>query len=99
VDPLVVKAIAEVVGPTVGFLAFGGILLICFPSTRGAIADWIRQRPLRHADAVDVMGQLAALRSEVQALRQEVDLTNRSLAAAAARVPELTDGARGAVRY
>ena len=54
-----------------GGAAFSLVALL-FPSIRGAVADRLRHRGLRDADAVAMAAQLQALRSELLALRSEL---------------------------
>ena len=58
------------------FTAFG---LMCFPSIRGAVVERFRHRTLRHAEATDIVAQLAALRGEVYALRSELARATQGL--------------------
>jgi hypothetical protein len=76
-NPAVVQAFAQVVAAVVLGGGASFFALMCFPSFRGAVADRLRQRTLRHADATDVVAQLAALRGEVYALRTELAQTTR----------------------
>jgi hypothetical protein len=79
-NPAVVEAFAQVVAAVV---VGGGATLVClmlFPSLRGALAERIRQRPLRTADVADIGQQLAGLRGEVYALRAELAQATRPLA-------------------
>jgi hypothetical protein len=71
-DPAVLNGIAEIVVPSLAVVCFTVFGLMCFPSVRAALAERGRQRSLRHADATDVVAQLAALRGEVYALRAEL---------------------------
>lgn len=78
-NPVVVEAFAQVVAAVV---VGGGATLVClmlFPSLRGAVAERIRQRGLRSADATDITQQLAALRGEVYALRAELAQATRPI--------------------
>jgi len=80
-DPAVVEAFAQVVA---AFVAGGGAVvlgLMCFPVIRTAVAERIRHRTLRHADAADITAELAALRGEVYALRTELAQTSHAVAA------------------
>jgi hypothetical protein len=71
-DPAVLNGIAEIVVPSLAVVCFTVFGLMCFPSVRAGLAERGRQRSLRHADATDVVAQLAALRGEVYALRAEL---------------------------
>jgi uncharacterized protein YqgC (DUF456 family) len=64
--------IGAVVVPLLGVSIFAGFGLMCFPSIRSAVVERFRQRALRHADAADIVAQIAALRGEVYALRSEL---------------------------
>jgi len=71
-NPGVIEALAQVVAAVLGLGGATFFALMCFPSFRGAVVERMRQRTLRHADATDVVAQLAALRGEVYALRAEL---------------------------
>jgi hypothetical protein len=76
VDP---EQLAQVIAAVTVPAWFAGIAALCFPSIRSAVADRIRQRTLRHAEATDVVAQLAVLRGEVYALRVELAQTTQAL--------------------
>lgn len=80
-DPLVLDKLAEIIVPSISILVFGAFGLVCFPSIRAALAERMRQRTLKHADATDVVSQLSALRGEVYALRAELADVKRALPA------------------
>ncbi len=48
------------------------LVALLFPSIRGAVADRLRHRGLRDADAVVMAAQIQALRSELYALRTDL---------------------------
>jgi hypothetical protein len=71
-NPGVVNAVAGLVAAVLGLGGMALFSLMCFPSFRGAVVERMRLRTLRHADATDIVAQLAALRGEVYALRTEL---------------------------
>jgi hypothetical protein len=71
-SPAVIESIANALGAMVGLGGVTFFSLMCFPSFRAAIVERMRQRTLRHAEATDVVAQLALLRGEVYALRTEL---------------------------
>ena len=84
-NPDVIAALAQPIAALCSFGAVTVIALMCFPSIRGAIVERMRQRTLRHADATDIVAQLATLRGEVYALREELAQTTRLLGSPNAR--------------
>jgi hypothetical protein len=84
-DPSV---IGELTGLMAVVLGVGGttlFALMCFPSIRDAFVERLRHRGVRHADATDIVAQLASLRGEVYALRTELAQVSRSLPAGTER--------------
>ncbi len=86
-DPQTIAMWSELIGPIValGCSTFFG--LMCFPSIRAAFVERLRQRTLRHSDAVDIVAQIAQLRGEVYALRSELAQATRALPPANGAVP------------
>jgi hypothetical protein len=72
VDPSVLRQILDFTGMTLSGGAVFTLVALLFPSIRGAVADRLRHRGLRDADAVVMAAQLQALRGEVNALRTEL---------------------------
>jgi hypothetical protein len=92
-DPATLNGIAQIVVPSLAIIVFGACGLICFPSIRAAMAERLRLRALRHADATEVMSTLNALRGEVYALRTEVAEVRRAVGAgSSSQSPALPPG-------
>jgi hypothetical protein len=79
-DPAVISEFGALVAGVTGILATFSFAALCFPSIRGAVADWLSNRGMRNADALAVTSELAALRGEVYALRAELATVSRTLA-------------------
>jgi hypothetical protein len=89
-DPAALNGIAEIVVPAISIVCFTAFGLMCFPSVRAGFLERMRERGLRHADATDIVAQLAALRGEVYALRGELAQATRPLSAGQAPPAALT---------
>jgi hypothetical protein len=79
VDPAIFNGIAEIVVPTVSVVSCAVFGLFCFPSVRAALTERMRQRTLKHAEAVDIVAQLSTHRGELYALRGEIAEVRRAL--------------------
>ncbi len=86
-DPGTIAMWSELIGPIVGMGACTFFGLMCFPSIREAVVERFRHRTLRHAEAADIVGQLAQLRGEVYALRSELAQATRGLPPTNGSVP------------
>jgi hypothetical protein len=91
-DPAVLNGIAEIVVPSLAVVCFTVFGLVCFPSIRAGFLERMRLRTMRHADATDVVAQLAALRGEVYALRAELAEQTRAISAGQAPPGRLGGG-------
>lgn len=91
-NPAVIESFGAMIAGVTGILATFSFAALCFPSIRGAVADWLSNRGMRNADAIAVSQEMAALRGEVYALRAELATLSRSLTGPSA-APRIGPGA------
>ena len=71
-DPVAFDQLAGFLGGGFALIAGTGLVMLCFPSIRAAFVERVRPKAMNRTDAAELAAQLAALRGEVYALRNEL---------------------------